>query len=316
MTIVFWNKQYIGAKHAFDTTRKSQDVAELVKATKDQTGIALRAPTDEFIRKSENLIHELLTPEYVRALATGQPEWLASTNGFPWDEGIWDMAVHSTAGVLEATDWALNTGGNYGSLSSGLHHADNRHGSGFCTVNGLAIAAFYAAQQGARRVLIVDYDAHCGGGTHRFLKGLGMEWVDTVDLSTSEFDDYNVDERPNDILIVQRGRDEDKYLTIAKELLGDIEGSYDLVLYNAGVDPHPAVSFDGLARRDQIVFDRLREAQIPSAFVLAGGYTSSYTKEALAQAHMNTILAADGQPVVSKSALTNGLSEVVLLGQD
>ena len=267
MTIVFWNKRYVVAKHAFDTTRKSQDVADLVKATKDQTGIALRAPTDEFIRKSENLIHELLTPEYVRALATGPPEWLASTNGFPWDEGSWDMAGHSTAGGLEATDWALNPGGNYGSLSSGLHHVDNRHGSGFCTVNGLAIAAFYAAQQGARRVLIVDYDAHCGGGTHRFLKGLGMEWVDTVALSTSAFDDYNVEERPNDILIVQRGRDEDKYLTIAKELLGDIEGSYDLVLYNAGVDPHPAVSCDGLARRDQSVFDRLREAQIPGAFV-------------------------------------------------
>lgn len=316
MTIVFWNKKYVGAKHAFDTTRKSQDVADLVKATKDQTGIALRAPTDKFIRISEKLIHELHTPQYVKALATGQPKWLASTNGFQWDEGIWDMAVNSTAGVLEATDWALNTGGNYGSLSSGLHHADNWHGSGFCTVNGLAVAAFYAAQQGARRVLIVDYDAHCGGGTRRFLQGLGMEWVDTVDLSTEAFDAYDVSERPNDILIVHHERNEDKYLTIAKELLGDIEGQYDLVLYNAGVDPYPAVSFDGLARRDQIVFDRLREAQIPSAFVLAGGYTSSYTKEALAQAHMNTILAADGQPAMCESALSGGLSKVVLLGQD
>ncbi|SVB05901.1 uncharacterized protein METZ01_LOCUS158755, partial [marine metagenome] len=165
MTIVFWDKSYVAPQHSFNTTRKSKDVADLVKAMKVETGIALRAPSGAMCHTAETWIEDLHDPEYIEALRTGEPFSLASSNGFPWDEGIWDMAVHSTAGVLEATDWALNTGGNYGSLSSGLHHADNRHGSGFCTVNGLAIAAFYAAQQGARRVLIVDYDAHCGGGT-------------------------------------------------------------------------------------------------------------------------------------------------------
>jgi len=317
MTIVFWDKSYVAPQHSFNTTRKSQDVADLVKALKPQTGIALRAPSGAMCHTAETWIEDLHDPEYIEALRTGEPSSLASSNGFPWDEGIWEMAIHSTGGILEAVDMARFTGGIYGSLSSGLHHANDRYGTGFCTINGLVVAAYHALNVGipggansiqpAKRVLIVDYDAHCGGGTHDFLRDAGSwaDSVDVVDLSTSSFDSYDMSERADDILIVNHN--ETDYMDIVDELLFDLH-QYDLILYNAGVDPYPTISFDNLAKRDRIVFDRIREARVPCAFVLAGGYTSSYrTAELLTKAHMNTILAADEQVA---------LSEEVLLGQD
>ena len=80
---------------------------------------------------AEELTEATHAPAYVEALRTGEPYDLAGSQGFSWDEGIWDMAVNSTAGVLAAADEALATGGSSGSLSSGLHHA--RHARGGLT---------------------------------------------------------------------------------------------------------------------------------------------------------------------------------------
>lgn len=44
-------------------------------------------------------------------------------------------------------------------------------GAGFCTFNGIAIAAKQALRRGAKRVLIIDFDAHGSGGTHSLIAG-------------------------------------------------------------------------------------------------------------------------------------------------
>ncbi len=50
------------------------------------------------------------------------------------------------------------------------HHAEYDHAMGFCLFNNVALAARYALKkQGARRVLIIDWDLHHGNGTqHSF----------------------------------------------------------------------------------------------------------------------------------------------------
>ena len=85
--------------------------------------------------------------------------------------------------------------------------------------------------------------------------------------------------------------------------------SHFLVLYNAGVDPYPTVSFDALAERDQMVFEHVREWGIPCVWTLAGGYSPPFTDEMLAFAHYNTYRAAIGEQSVAGS-------EVVLLSED
>jgi len=45
------------------------------------------------------------------------------------------------------------------------HHAEPRRAMGFCLLNNVAIAAHWLLAQGARRLAIVDFDAHHGNGT-------------------------------------------------------------------------------------------------------------------------------------------------------
>jgi acetoin utilization deacetylase AcuC-like enzyme len=299
---VFWDRDYVGAEHAFDTTRKSELVADLIKKNKFSglnNGIVLNAPRGEFVDEATRLITLLHDDSYVDALQTGEPASLASSNGFKWDPGIWTMATHSTAGILNAVHDATygcfnreQIGTCHGSLSSGLHHADHRSGTGFCTVNGLGVAAWYAKETWeCRRVLILDFDAHCGGGTARFIEANEMDWVDQIDLSTNWFDDYESNESRQ--LYVAAG--EDEYLDKVREILNDVTwADYDLVLYNAGVDPHPQISIKGLATRDRLVFNRVADENTPCVYVLAGGYTWSYGDlETVARTHYNTVLAGE-----------------------
>ena len=51
------------------------------------------------------------------------------------------------------------------SPTSGFHHAGYAFGGGFCTFNGLIVAARKALQAGAGRVGILDLDQHYGNGT-------------------------------------------------------------------------------------------------------------------------------------------------------
>ncbi len=293
---IYWDNKYVAPEHAFDTTRKSELVADLIIKSEDTTGISLVAPEMEFLGKAESLIEILHDDKYVEALRTGAPITLASSNGFEWDEGIWDMAVHSTAGILNAIYETEKPpfGSVNGSLSSGLHHADNKRGMGFCTVNGLAVGAYYAHTEGhaKKKVLIIDFDAHCGGGTMSFITSLGMDWVDQIDLSTNAFDSYVA--TGNHELVIHRGN-EVGYIQEVWSLLDSIEwDDYDLVLYNAGIDPHPRIPTTILAQRDELVFNRVFQETLPCVFVLAGGYTSSYgTIEEVADTHFNTVLASE-----------------------
>jgi acetoin utilization deacetylase AcuC-like enzyme len=70
-----------------------------------------------------------------------------------------------------------------------------------------------------------------------------------------------------------------------------------ILFYVAGADPYRedqlgglALTMDGLARRDALVFDYARRNKVPVAITLAGGYARHV--EDTVQIHVNTILAA------------------------
>tara|TARA_B100001250_G_scaffold333423_1_gene299061 strand:+ start:82 stop:885 length:804 start_codon:yes stop_codon:yes gene_type:complete len=229
--------------------------------------------------------------EYAKALQTGDPGYLSETNGFNWDEGVWEMAVNSTAGVLAACKTVLSPDTNApkiaGSLSSGLHHARTGSGSGYCTVNGLAIAA---NSFNNLNIMILDFDAHCGGGTVNMLRDLGIDHrVSQYDLSTNMFDEYDEDENH----IISIADNDENYLGKVRKILASIDTRYDLVLYNAGTDPYPKISHETLEERDRKVFERCVDLNIPCVFVLAGGYTFSQDMNSLVRSHLSTIKAAN-----------------------
>jgi acetoin utilization deacetylase AcuC-like enzyme len=161
---VFYSPAYAGSGHAFDTTRKATWIADSL-AESPISGIELLEPAP-LTRSQLAQVHDA---NYIRAVETGVPRELAESQGFPWDGELWPMVLSSNGGAVAAGLAALEHG-VAGSLSSGLHHARRERGAGFCTFNGLVIAAREALTAGARSVLILDLDAHCGGGTRSMIQ--------------------------------------------------------------------------------------------------------------------------------------------------
>jgi acetoin utilization deacetylase AcuC-like enzyme len=266
---VCYTTDYAGSVHAFETTRKASWVADsLVK--NPITGVEL-VPNASLTEAAVARVH---APAYVTAVRTGVPRVLAESQGFAWDPQLWPMVLASNGGVVAAASAAL-ANGVAGSLSSGLHHACRDHGAGFCTFNGLAIAALHALDQGAKRVLIVDLDAHCGGGTHSLL-GVNPA-IHILDVSVVAFDRYQPSGR-NTLDLLSEAK---FYLpTIERRLVELRSEHFDLCLYNAGMDPHEHCPVGGLtgidknvlAKRENLVFSWCQQKQLPIAFVLAGGY--------------------------------------------
>lgn len=238
------------------------------------------------------------TPEYVDAVAVGRPRFLAESNGFPWDQQLWTAVTSSSGGAVAAALHALAGRCHAGTLSSGLHHASASMGAGFCTFNGLALAARAALDAGAARILILDLDAHCGGGTHSIVR----QWsgVMQLDISVSAVDCYTPEPASGFTLDLVHHADE--YLpTLTRRLdaLGTTE--LDLVIYNAGMDPHERSAIGGLdgitsaliAERESMVFHWAQRRRLPVAFTLAGGYVSAgLSREQLVALHRLTIAAA------------------------
>ena len=280
---IAYNPKYVAARHPFETTRKAKLIAEKIRQGWVPEA-ELIDPTD-WESQAVRAIEKTHDSAYIEALRTGHPTSLSQSQGFEWDPGVWTMAVASTAGVLAAVDWAMNSQSFAASLSSGLHHAGRDRGKGFCTVNGLAIGAKHAAKKTDGSVVILDLDAHCGGGTFELL--CDSPQIVQLDLSTSRFDQYSPTENHR-LEIFSGGSDED-YLKAVTTLLKHIPKDAGFLLYNAGVDPHPVISEAALNRREHLVAQWCAENRIPAAFVLAGGYLGSLDIDGLIGLHLATI---------------------------
>ena len=292
---LFYSPDYVQAEYAFDTTRKARWVAESLQA-EAVTDVEMVAPEPV----TERLLCEVHDPEYVAAVRTGEPRDLAESQGFEWDALLWPSVCASTGGVLAAVDAALREGCS-GSLSSGLHHARRDRGEGFCTFNGLALAAYHALGRGVGSILILDLDAHCGGGTHSLVAQEPR--IRQGDIAVDTFDRYTPEGENRFELVSEASR----YLPAARELLAHLAGSgtYDLCLYNAGMDPYEGCAVGGLAgiteeilaERERMVFAWCREQAIPVVFVLAGGYVSPrLPQEQLVRLHRQTVESAAAAP--------------------
>jgi acetoin utilization deacetylase AcuC-like enzyme len=291
---LFYSPAYVLAGYAFDTTRKSAWIAESL-AQDPIPGAEIAAPAALTAAEVE-AVHD---PTYVAAVRSGQPRALAESQGFRWDAGLWPMVLASNGGAVAAARAALEAG-VAGSLSSGLHHARRDHGAGYCTFNGLVLAVRAARAAGARRILILDLDAHCGGGTHSLLGTDPAVWH--LDVAVHPFDAYDPGARATLDLVTTAAA----YLpTIQARLAALADGpAFDLCLYNAGMDPYagcpigglPGIGETMLAERERLVFAWCRERSIPVAFVLAGGYIGAgFTAAGLVALHRLTLVAAAHQ---------------------
>jgi acetoin utilization deacetylase AcuC-like enzyme len=283
---VYYNEDYVASKHAFDTTRKSAEIAKTLVES-PPAGVSLVDPSASLsdTLAALDIVHD---KNYIQALDTGLPMDLAESQGFPWDEGVPIMATAHSSGLVAAVDDVLiREMPVAGSLSSGLHHARSDRGEGYCTYNGLAVAAVHASTLAAERILVLDFDAHGGGGTRSILDS---SIVTQIDVSTSPFDEWRPEAGTNDQYFF--AKDDKSYLEmIDMALFAAGRSDYDLVLYNAGMDPiNTGISREVLVEREQLVAQWAAGTDQSLVYALAGGYTwGSVTMEELVALHRLTI---------------------------
>ena len=255
---VFYAPEYVAPGYFHETTRKAGWLA--TSLLRDPIpGVELIAPTPA----SQSDLEQIHDPAYVEAVRTGEDLLSARSNGFDWDEGIWVMATYMAGGVVAAAQEALKQGVS-GSLSTGMHHAEWRFGKGFCTFNDLVLAAHAALKAGAESVVILDCDAHHGGGTHKLIAGEPR--IRQVDVAIDGYDQYVCSE--NCTVLYVKGRSYLETVQSALDACGDAPG---LVLYNAGMDPYRGCPIGGinevtkevLAEREQMVFEWAAVNHVP-----------------------------------------------------
>lgn len=170
---------------------------------------------------------------------------------------------YTTGAMLAAAHHAVRHGGFAAAPCSGFHHASYRRVEGFCTFNGLMVTACALKQEGlVKRVGILDCDMHYGNGTEAILEHLGARsWV-------RHFTAGKDHHRPSQA---------ESFLAELPKIVATMRDC-DVVLYQAGADPHVDDPLGGwltteqLRRRDAIVFTELRRLGVPAAWNLAGGY--------------------------------------------
>ena len=130
----------------------------------------------------------------------------------------------------------------------GLHH--------------LALAAVIAHKAGAERIGIVDLDNHYGDGTQDIIDRLGLNYIEHYSFGAN---------------YPRAGKASDQWLKALPSILTKMKDC-DLLIFNAGVDPHINDPLGGvltskqLYERDLIVYEFAKTAGIPIVTSLAGGY--------------------------------------------
>ena len=232
--------------------------------------------------------------DYLRKVRTGTLSVAEIRRiGFPWSPSLVERSLRSVGGTLGAARAAFEDGVAM-NLSGGTHHAFPDRGEGFCVFNDVAVATRVMEWEGrSGRTVILDLDVHQGNGTAFIFHGA----PEVFTLSVHGANNYPFRKEPSDLdLELPDGTEDHHFLEVVEEgIRTALSGSaFDLAFYLAGADPFEgdrlgrlSVSKEGLLARDQLVSDLCREAGVPLAVVLGGGYAHDVTDTV--DVHFNTV---------------------------
>jgi acetoin utilization deacetylase AcuC-like enzyme len=236
-----------------------------------------QVPPEEWIQ----LVHH---PNYIQGYLQGTlDDKVQRRIGLPWSPALVNRTCTAVGGTLLTAQLALQTGLAC-NTAGGTHHAFPTYGSGFCIFNDLAIASRVLQHQGwVQKVLIVDLDVHQGDGTaHIFAQD---DRVFTFSMHC-EVNFPGTKQRSDLDVPLPAGMEDEAYLQTLADYLPDLltQVKPDLVLYDAGVDPHGgdrlgklALTDSGLYRREMQVLTTCLRQGYPIACVIGGGYCEDMT---------------------------------------
>lgn len=216
--------------------------------------------------------------------------------GFPWSPGMVERSRRSAGATLAACRSALEDG-CAANLAGGTHHAHRDFGSGFCVFNDAAIAALAMQAEGrAQRIAVIDCDVHQGDGTATIL----ADQDDIFTLSLHGAKNFPFRKQVSDLDVeLPDATEDDAYLDALGKALDRVFDDFrpELAIYLAGADPYRgdrlgrlSLSIEGLAKRDEMVFERCRNERTAVAVAMAGGY--AHEIDDTVSIHVGTIMTA------------------------
>lgn len=184
---------------------------------------------------------------------------------------------------VDAVRFSFEKKENCISPTSGFHHAGWATAEGYCTFNGLMIAAHDIVTKKNARVAIIDCDDHWGNGTDDILQR-NLLLSNSIKHWTYGAEIRN---RKSAIDWLKGG-----WKKIVRRMLSDV----DICFYQAGADSHvndplgsKTLYSDEMFERDKILFKIAKEMEVPVVWNLAGGYQKPIQN--VIDLHMQTIVA-------------------------
>jgi acetoin utilization deacetylase AcuC-like enzyme len=230
-------------------------------------------------RPPQTWIELVHTDDYVQAYCEGTLDAKAQRRiGLPWSSALANRTCVAVGGTILTAQLALEHGLAC-NTAGGTHHAFPSYGSGFCIFNDLAIAARLLQKLGlVRKILIVDLDVHQGDGTAFIFQDDPAVFTFSMHCEIN----FPGTKQQSDLDVpLPEGMEDDAYLQALAAYLPDLLSDLnpDLVLYDAGVDPHLsdrlgklALTDTGIFRREMQVLSTCVARGYPVACVIGGGY--------------------------------------------
>ena len=224
------------------------------------------------------LVHRSAYLERLKFIARHNPELGRRECEVPVSESVLKAFYLAVGGTILACQKALETHSAAINLQGGFHHAFPAHGEGFCLLNDLAIAVRVLQKQALiQRAMIIDCDLHQGNGTAFIFKGDPSVFT----FSIHQENTYPKKEKSRLDIGLDDGTGDDDYLNLLHMHIPEIIGKHrpELIICQSGVDPFEDDQLGnlrltkwGLAERDRYIFQTVRQAGIPLAVTLGGGY--------------------------------------------
>lgn len=264
---------------------------------RERVELELLGPGDRLVEPPAATVEELCRahhPDYVRRAIGGELTVAEIRRiGFPWSPQLIERSRRSSGATLMGARAALQEGCAI-NLAGGTHHAFADCGEGYCIFNDAAVTIRNLVALGEiRSAIVIDLDVHQGNGTASILAD------DSTGFTFSIHGAKNFPFRkvPSDWDVpLPDGTGDTPYLAALQESLVPAlnRALPDLAIYLAGADPFERdrlgrfkLTQSGLADRDTLVFQTLRERKIPVVVAMAGGYAADV--EEIVAIHFQTI---------------------------
>lgn len=294
---IFYTDQYVlplPPGHRFPMQKYA-----LLRERVEAAGLGGRDPLQVAPAASDAELERAHDRDYVQRVREGRLSASEQKRiGFPWSVQMVERSRRSSGATLAACRAAL-TEGVAVNLAGGTHHAFRAHGEGYCVFNDSAVAALNLQAAGlVKRVVVIDCDVHQGNGTAAIL---------AEDPSVFAFSIHAANNYPFakvasdlDVELPDDAGDAEYLAALERGACTALSAAQpDLAIYLAGADPYLddrlgrlRLSKAGLGERDRMVLGLCRDAGVPVAITMAGGYARRI--EDSVDIHFNTVrLAAE-----------------------